>query len=114
VARNLQAIEDYYVNQGLVGDKLRQAIEEDSEYQEILRSRKARLHKEVEIYDAEVGKYVLSTEKDYEILTKIRQLENKNLSSSDRELIELIKTQLELDWRSPILGKLDELLGKYK
>jgi len=38
----------------------------------------------------------------------------ENLSAADKEILEFIRTQLELDWRSPILTKLDKLLKKYQ
>ncbi|HCM51739.1 TPA: hypothetical protein DIS56_01245 [Candidatus Saccharibacteria bacterium] len=76
--------------------------------------RKTRLKQRGHISDDEAKKYVLSTYTDYEILAKIHQLEKQNLSPGDKEFVEFIKTQLELDWRSPILAKLHELLDKYK
>lgn len=112
--KSLQEIEDYYVNQGLTGDELRTAIEGDGEYKRLLLKLKDKLGKTVDASNEELQKYVLSTAADYEILSKIHQLEKQNLSSGDKELVQLIKTQLELDWRSPIVAKLDELLQKYR
>lgn len=62
----------------------------------------------------EKKKYVLKTDQDYEILDKIHQLEKQKLSAEDRELIKFIRTQLEDDWRTPIIKLLDKLLKKYK
>ncbi len=61
----------------------------------------------------EKQKYILKTEQDYEILGKIKQLEKKKLSSDDKKLIAFLRTQLEQDWRTPMIKRLDELLKKY-
>jgi len=114
MSKSLQEIEDYYVNQGLVGAELRQAIENDDSYKELLARKKSKLKQRVHISDDEARKYVLSTDADYEILAKIHKLEMENLSAADKEILEFIRTQLELDWRSPILTKLDKLLKKYQ
>jgi len=52
-------------------------------------------------------------EKDYEILAKVYELEEKDSSEQDKELVKLIKTQLEKDWRTPLVDFLDSLLEKY-
>ncbi|OGY23186.1 MAG: hypothetical protein A2172_02295 [Candidatus Woykebacteria bacterium RBG_13_40_15] len=57
--------------------------------------------------------YLMPKEEDYAILAKVKELESKNLSPADRELVSLIRTQLLDDWRTPLLGKLNEILGKY-
>jgi len=57
-------------------------------------------------------KYVMADKRDYEILSKIKELEKKKLEKEDKEIIKLIKTQLERDWRKPLLVKLDKLLKK--
>ena len=59
-------------------------------------------------------KYLLPTDDDVKILNKCNELETLNLSKDDRELVEFIKTQLEKDWRTPLLEKLGTLLKKYK
>ena len=114
MSKSLQEIEDYYVDQGLVGAELRQAIENDGTYKKLLARRKSKLKQRVHITNDEAKKYVLSTATDYKILTKIHELEMENLSAADKEIVEFIRTQLKLDWRSPILAKLDKLLKKYK
>lgn len=112
--KSLQEIEDFYVNQGLTGDELRKAIENDKNYQEILRERRARLTKKFEITKEEQEEYVLSTDQDYEILGKIHQLEKLPLSSGDKRLVNFIRTQLEADWRAPIFEVLNGLSKKYQ
>lgn len=57
-------------------------------------------------------KYLLPTDADVKILNKCNELEKLPLSKNDRELVEFIKTQLEKDWRTPLLNKLDFLLEK--
>jgi len=59
-------------------------------------------------------KYILPDEKDFLILEKIYQLEKKKLSPEDKKLVKLIRTQLEKDWRTPLVRSLDQLLKKYK
>jgi len=54
----------------------------------------------------------MADKRDYEILSKIKELEKKKLEKEDKEIIKLIKTQLERDWRKPLLVKLDKLLKK--
>ena len=66
-----------------------------------------------ELTESEKKKYLLPTERDVEILIKCKELEKMNLAKTDKELLELIKTQLEKDWRKPLLEKLDQLLKKY-
>lgn len=59
-------------------------------------------------------RYVLSTDEDWEILGKIYQLEKKKLSTEDKKFVTFLRTQLERDWRTPILRALDDLLSKYE
>ncbi|HLC51311.1 MAG TPA: hypothetical protein VJH90_02965 [archaeon] len=59
-------------------------------------------------------KYLLTEKRDHEILKRCNTLQRKRLSESDRKLVALIKTQLYKDWRKPLIGKLNELLKKYR
>jgi len=59
-------------------------------------------------------KYVLKTKRDSEILNLCNKLLKIKLSKSEKDLVLLIKTQLEKDWRKYLLMKLNELLEKYK
>lgn len=43
----------------------------------------------------------------------VKTLENKDLSDADKEMVELVRTQLKADWRTPLIGKLELLLQKY-
>ncbi|MBI4121273.1 MAG: hypothetical protein HY457_03390 [Parcubacteria group bacterium] len=58
-------------------------------------------------------RYVLTEKEDYIILEKIYELEKSKLSSEDKELVTLIRTQLERGWRTPLVTFLDKLLKKY-
>ena len=57
--------------------------------------------------------YVLKTKRDIEILNSCKKLEKLKLSKADRDLVTLIKTQLERDWRKYLLNALEKLLIKY-
>ncbi len=54
-------------------------------------------------------KYVLKEKHDLEILALCNELEAKRLSKSNRKLVKLIKTQLEEDWRTPLLNVLKKI-----
>ncbi len=113
MADPMQKIEDYYVSQGLKGEELRAALENDTRYQTLLKERKALIKNKFSITDQEEKDYLLPNEEDYEILSKVKFLEGKELTDHDKEILSLIKTQLKDDWRSPILDKLNEILQKY-
>lgn len=113
MAKSLQQIEDYYLSQGLDGEALRDALEKDEEYQQLLKERKAVIRNKYGITEEEEKGYVLPNEEDYEILSIVKSLENKSLSESDKEIVKLIRTQLEAEWRKPLLEKLKQLLKKY-
>ena len=112
--KTLQSIIDSYYERGLRGDELREALNKDLEYQHILSERKAKISKQFSILDEDLEKYVLSVDEDWEILSKIYELESKNLSAQDRELIKFIRSQLEHDWRKPLMEKLNNLLDHYR
>lgn len=61
----------------------------------------------------EKKKYVLSTDADFEILAKCKILEKQKLAPEDKQFVKFLKTQLEADWRKPLLKTLDKLLEKY-
>lgn len=74
--KSLQQIEDFYINLGYRGDKLRRVLSEDKDYQKLLKERKQKLTKRIRITSLEKKKYVLSTYTDFEILSKCKKLEN--------------------------------------
>lgn len=112
--KSLQQIENWFISQGYTDDKLRQALNENKEYQKILIEKKSKLSKRYNVSSEELKRYVLSEDLDYKILGLIKELETKNLSKEDNKLIKLIKTQLEHDWRKPLIDKLQELRKKYQ
>ena len=59
-------------------------------------------------------KYILADKEDFLILEKIYKLEQKKLSPEDKKLVKFLRTQLEEDWRTPLINFLDKLLKKYK
>lgn len=58
--------------------------------------------------------YVMGEERDYVILAKIKEFEAKGLNEDDKKLVAFCRTQLEDDWRAPLIEKLDELFRKYQ
>ena len=111
--KSLQTIEDFYRNQGYRGDRLRRVLKKDKEYKRILSDRRRRLSIELKITPSEKRRYVLSTDEDLEILGVIKYLERRNISKEDQELLKLFRTQLEHEWRKPLLHKLNTLVKKY-
>ncbi len=69
--------------------------------------------KEISLTKTEKKRYVMSTARDYEILSKVKQLEELNLNKEEKYLIKLIRSQLEHDWRKSLIKELDKLLLKY-
>lgn len=112
--KSLQEIENFYVRLGYRGNKLREALSKDKEYQKLLKERRKKLTKQFKVTQSEKKKYVLSTDTDFEILEKCKQLEKLNLSKEDKFLVKLIKSQLEDDWRKSLIQTLNKLLKKYK
>ncbi|MBW2963484.1 hypothetical protein KY306_01780 [Candidatus Woesearchaeota archaeon] len=62
----------------------------------------------------EKKKYALKEKRDFEILDKLKQLEKIKLTKEDKFWLNFLKTQLEDDWRKPLLRMLNRLLKKYK
>lgn len=113
MAKKLQEIADYYLSQGLKGEDLRNALDDDAEYQTLLKEKKVAIRNKYCITEEEEKEFLLPNEEDYEILSVVKDLENKNLSAQDKEIVALIKTQLYQDWRKPLLEKLKQLAQKY-
>ncbi|MBI5390532.1 hypothetical protein HZB02_03520 [Candidatus Woesearchaeota archaeon] len=55
----------------------------------------------------------MADSRDYQILASIKQLEQKPLSKEDQILVALIRTQLEKDWRKPLMKMLEKMKQKY-
>ena len=58
--------------------------------------------------------YVLKEKEDFIILEKVKLLEKKKLWPLDKEIVNLIKTQLKKNWRKPLIKHLDKLIKKSK
>jgi len=97
----------------IVKKKKSHSLKINKEYQKNLIEKVIKLINKFGVTPAEKKKYVLSTDQDYEILDKIKQLEKQKLSIKDKELVKFIRTQLEEDWRTPIIKLLDSMLKKY-
>src|SRR3989344_2617901 len=107
--KSLQRIEDFYVSQGYNGDELRKISSKDKDYQKLLKERKSKLTKQTSLTKTEEKKYVMSTDEDYEILGKVKQLEKMKLTKGERFLVKLIKTQLEHPWRKYLILELHKI-----
>jgi len=75
---------------------------------------KDRLRNKYGITAEDEAPYVMPKEEDYHILAKCKELETRNLSSEDAEMVSFIHTQLFDDWRAPILEKTQQLLERYR
>lgn len=58
--------------------------------------------------------YVLNDPQDLIILSKIKALEKKELTPTDKDSIKLIRTQLKQDWRTPLISYLNKMSKGYK
>jgi len=109
-----QDIEDFYLNLGYHSDNLRKALLKDSAYQSLLERKKLALTAQNKISPVDKKKYVLAVDADFEILSKCKQLEKIKLAGTDKLLVNLVKSQLELEWRVSLIEILNKLLKKYK
>ncbi len=62
----------------------------------------------------EKKRYVLSKPEDLKILVMCKQLEKQKLLKEDKNIVRLIKSQLEDDWRKPLVKELLRISKKYK
>lgn len=74
---------------------------------------KNKLFKDFDITEEEKRRYVFDELRDFQILDLCRKLEKLDLSSSDRKAVEMAKSQIEDDWRTPLLTYLQKLLTEY-
>ena len=58
--------------------------------------------------------YVMNDKDDFVILEKIRLIEKKKLDVMDKEIVNLIRTQLKKNWRLPLIKYLDKMSKRYK
>src|SRR3989338_1624098 len=111
--KSLQEIEGFYKNRGYRGNKLRKILVKDKEWVKLYKERQQRLAKRFPLTKTEQRRYVMSTNEDYEILKKVKQLEKLKLTKEDKILVRLIKTQLEFEWRKYLIQTLNQFLKKY-
>mgnify|MGYP001611023694 CR=1 FL=1 len=58
--------------------------------------------------------YIVNDKNDFVILKKIKLVEKKKLNAKDKEIVNLIRTQMKKNWRLPLIKYLDKLNRKYK
>jgi hypothetical protein len=63
------------------------------------------------ITKADKKKYALPTKLDIKILTKIKDLEKEKLNKENKKMLKFIKSQLEYDWRKPLVKELNKIKG---
>ena len=68
----------------------------------------------VKIKPTDKKRYVLAESRDYKILAAIYLLEKCKLSLADKKIVTLISSQLERDWRKPLMVHLTRLIKKYR
>lgn len=68
--------------------------------------------KNFKIKPADKNRLLLEEKRDYEILGMIYELENRKLKKEQKELVKFLKSQLEDDWRKPLLGFVRKLTKK--
>ena len=110
----MQEIDDFYINLGYRGDKLREVLSVDKKYQKLLEEKKQKLNNTIKVSSVDRKKYVLATDVDFDILDKCKKLEKLKLSTEDRALVALVKAQLEEDWRMSLVAEINQLYKKYK
>lgn len=59
-------------------------------------------------------KLVLGEKRDYQILRIIYKLEKMKLDKEQKALVKFLKSQLEDDWRKPLLAYVNKLSKKFK
>jgi len=58
-------------------------------------------------------KYILDKAQDQRIFKKLGVLVRKSLSTNQRELVKLLYSQLEDDWRTPLEEFVDRLIKEW-
>ncbi len=89
-------------------------MEKDKEWMSLVNERRQKLSRKISLTEAEKKKYVMSTDGDYEILSKVKQLEKMELTKEEKFLIKVIRTQLEHDWRKQLIQPLNKIFRKHK
>ena len=69
--------------------------------------------KKTNVTKKEKQKYALKLKIDLDTFIRIKKLENKKLNKEDKKLLKFIKSQLEYNWRKPLIKELDKIEKKY-
>ena len=112
--KSLQKIVDFYINRGYKDEKLRNILKSDKAYIKLLNERKQKLSKKFHLTKSEERKHVMSADQDYEILGKIKILEKMKLKKEEKFLVNFARTQLEHDWRKPLMKMLNKVLQNHR
>lgn len=68
----------------------------------------------INLTNYEKRNYVLNDKQDFIILHKIKELEKQKLSKNEKEIVNLMRTQLKKDWRKPLINYLNKILEEHK
>lgn len=112
---NLSEIEDSYVEKGFRGRRLEKTLAADKHYQQLLHEKRRGTKKLWKVASKkQLRKYPLPTKQDFEILSLANKLAEQKLSKQDAEIVELVLSQLEHDWRKHLQQKLRKMEKKYE
>lgn len=67
----------------------------------------------IKLTKSEKKKYALKDKIDLEIFAEIKNLENKKLNKENKRMLRFIKTQMEWDWRKPLIKELNKIKRNY-
>lgn len=112
--KQLDTIAEFYIQKCYNGLRLKNVLEKDQKYQKLIKNKRKNLSKETEVSQNEKDNYVLSIDRDFEILNKRKSLLKEKLTDNNKESVILIISLLEDDWRKPLIKKLNILSRKYK
>lgn len=59
-------------------------------------------------------KHLLKEKNDLLILQKIKEIETYKLNNKNKEIVKLIRAQLEYNWRTPLIKYLNKILRKHQ
>ncbi len=67
---------------------------------------------QIKITKIEKKRYAFPKKIDLDIFIRIKKLENKKLNKEDKRMLKFIKSQLEYDWRKPLIKELEKIEKK--
>jgi hypothetical protein len=112
--RPLQEIQDAYENKGFAGRNLQKALKKDRSWKKLVEKRREKIKHAFPLTKTEERKYIMSTGRDYLIFLKIKQLEKMKLTKGEKTQVNLIRTQLEYDWRRQLIRYLNRMIKQKK